>query len=821
MPTPPPKATPAPKNTAYTMQRRLVSAKSHEFELISDFTKLGYRNREDITILPPGVLVYGSFNVVTETTGRIGVVKGYTLDGQAASFGGYTGPMTSAYDFTKLETDDTHIRTHNQSMEIRYVSPVDGHVFWIPFYTSLNTGSTINYASYWDTASQTTQVIFVNQDSNIYQWGGGVASIASTTSNSITKEGTDTWAQDGFDEPAIAINYDLIVFTPSISVTGQISAISLTAGGSGYTVGDVLDIIGGAGGSGSCTVASIAATSPSTTGPITSVVISTTGQNYITDNNANTSGGTGTGAIINIQAVTSTITPATISDPTLARFATAGFGIGQSITVSGSAHNNGTYTITDFNAATITVGYNQTLVSETALVSIVYLPSVIIQGTTYTYTGGVNTTTLTGLSGVTDYVPGTGVTQTVKIFSNAVTNGLSPSFRNDLVGNLDNQIFIGSTKSSVIYTSNVNNFLDYSYDSPRLQGQGWSATVAGYPMAFINQEDNLYVSVGKDLWYRTNFIQTTNTTTVGASSNAVSVSIVYETLQYEQLKTTFQQAAQSQNCITKIKNDITYLSFEPIINTFGRVDDILLTPQITDQSYSIVNDMNNYDFTDACMIYFRQFLYLSIPKEGIIRIYNMTQPKVSYWEAPVTYPIGFFSIIDDELYGHGYLVPETYKLFDGYSFNGNAISNQALFSYNNFGSRFYPKTFNLFYLETYMGITSNLDFGFNYDIDGCMTQKIYHIAPSSKQLCKLKQDPSFGKSGFGARPFSGLVIPPPHTSNTGLPPKFRGIKQVPNNPFYEMQLFISSAGTTDQQWSLVACGPNAKPASEGTNSIQF
>lgn len=55
-------------------------AKIKEFKLISDFP-LGYRNREDKTNLPPGVLIEGSQNVLTDVTGRVGITKGYVLDG--------------------------------------------------------------------------------------------------------------------------------------------------------------------------------------------------------------------------------------------------------------------------------------------------------------------------------------------------------------------------------------------------------------------------------------------------------------------------------------------------------------------------------------------------------------------------------------------------------------------------------------------------------------------------------------------------------------------------------------------------------------------
>ena len=62
------------------MGKRLQSAKMHEFTLVDSF-KMGYRNREEVTMLNPGILIAGSQNVMTNTSGRVGIVKGYAIDG--------------------------------------------------------------------------------------------------------------------------------------------------------------------------------------------------------------------------------------------------------------------------------------------------------------------------------------------------------------------------------------------------------------------------------------------------------------------------------------------------------------------------------------------------------------------------------------------------------------------------------------------------------------------------------------------------------------------------------------------------------------------
>lgn len=79
-------AAPAPKygNPGFSISRRIATAKVKEFTIIDAFT-LGYRNREDLTKLPPGVLIQGSQNVLTSVLNTVGIIPGYTLDGQSAN----------------------------------------------------------------------------------------------------------------------------------------------------------------------------------------------------------------------------------------------------------------------------------------------------------------------------------------------------------------------------------------------------------------------------------------------------------------------------------------------------------------------------------------------------------------------------------------------------------------------------------------------------------------------------------------------------------------------------------------------------------------
>ena len=99
-----------PKQTTKTSNRiaQKEIAGAQDFSLVSEFK--GYRNKEDITNLPPGYLVVGSQNVLTTVSNRIGVRKGYTLYGQVDRTA--KGIVASA-DWARHTGDERHLRAGN------------------------------------------------------------------------------------------------------------------------------------------------------------------------------------------------------------------------------------------------------------------------------------------------------------------------------------------------------------------------------------------------------------------------------------------------------------------------------------------------------------------------------------------------------------------------------------------------------------------------------------------------------------------------------------------------------------------------------------
>lgn len=127
---------------------------------------------------------------------------------KVASRGGYSRlgagntalkPIRNSFDWLSSLGVEKNMRWYDDELEI-YLGTVDGVEVkaWTRVLDSLSTTAILRACVWWDNTEKLDVMLFVNGDDNIYKWGGGVATIASATANTITKNGTATWAENGF-----------------------------------------------------------------------------------------------------------------------------------------------------------------------------------------------------------------------------------------------------------------------------------------------------------------------------------------------------------------------------------------------------------------------------------------------------------------------------------------------------------------------------------------------------------------------------------------------------------------------------------------------
>lgn len=413
----------------------------------------------------------------------------------------------------------------------------------------------------------------------------------------------------------------------------------------------------------------------------------------------------------------------------------------------------------------------------------------------YTYTGGESTDTLTGVTPDPDgvLVQGDIAVQTLRSNSNIPGSG----FNVDYMGILDNQVYYGSKTSNLVYMAKGTNFTDVTFTTPvRAPNEGNQFLLDDVCAGFAPGEEDMYIFSGSDYIYRSNF-----TLTGDGTKEVASV---------KRLKVAPGQSALTKDSIIPIKNDIAFITHEKTLDTLGRLENIN-TPRTSPISDPVKNDFLTFTLTGASSIYFRQNIWIALPNEGLVLIFDI---KNGRWQPPQNLPLSGFSIIGDEIYGHSSTRNETYKLNDTYQDNGLAIEYKAIMSYQNNGTEEVRKQFDEFYVALRMSANGEMQTQIDYEFRGALktenhtvegTETAYQFAPS--------EDSSLGSNPIGSNPLGQSVEA---TENKSL---FRKVHTMNLTDYHEYQVtFLVESDETE--WELLRFGDNAVDAEDLDNYLR-
>lgn len=785
----------------------------------------GYSAREDKTTIDPSFMVSPSQNVKVGTSGRIALVEGYTGDGAGSVI--IDSGIQSNYDFNTFKGNVRNIRVgflssngNDGRMQYRYVDSL-GVVTWIDLMTSLSTVS-YNFTSFWDSTNLLKILLSVNGSNNIFSWNGAVTTFASADTGTGYIATLDSVPTNGGTGYVVGDVVTISGGTATATVTsisgGNTNAMlsfSIVFQGSGYIVGDVVSTTGGSG-----TGATILVTSVDSNGSITSATVNSGGSGYGGYAYYNMAGGHGTNSQILITSTGGNV----VTGVSLTTTST-GYSTGTGKTTTGGTGSSLTLNITAVAVNSIVKQGTNSWIQDGFYST---TSSITINGIDFAYTAAVGNRLVGVLADPT--VPT--LTVGMEIHQTPVTTTLqSMTGINDLFGptvigcGRQNQVYLGTYTSNNLYISKVNSFIDYSFSTPtRVVGEGALIPLDAPATGFVSLENrndtnafDLYVSEGLNTW---SVIRTT-----------LSSDLVNESIERIPMKVTPLQGAQSQKFISKMKNHIIYLAEDLTTNFLGYIS-YQNVPETVDFGYKIIDDLTAYDFTDGQIFYYKNYIYLAIPKEGLIRIFNMTdQTKQTtssirgvedvdadqpwFWEAPIQYPIsGFYITEDGTLCGHGYNTSESYVLFNGGSFNGQDIDANATFAFDDKGDRTQSKGSDELWIEGYILQNTKLNATIGGDLDAFTTSQTVVVDGNDSQIVSFGAGAhSLGKNPLGSQPLGGA-----QTSNTTLPAWFHVAKTYVETPFYLEQLSFESKGV-DLDWELITFGTNARFTPEGNNSI--
>ena len=455
--------------------------------------------------------------------------------------------------------------------------------------------------------------------------------------------------------------------------------------------------------------------------------------------------------------------------------------------------------------------------------------SFTVAGVTYTYSGGYATTTLTGVSADTSATAvGAEIHQTPVTTALSSMTSILATFAPTVIGcGRQNQVYLGSSTSNNLYISKVNSYTDYSFTSPtRVVGEGALIPLDGVPTKFLAQEVTAADggTSGYDMWISEGLSQWAVIRTTLSSDNTK------ERIEHIRMKTSPLQGAKSEKLVTKMKNHIMFIGNDNVANFLG-YQSYQYVPTIVDFSYPIIDDMNSYDFTDGSIFYYKNYAYVTIPKSGLIRAYNMTDQTKDqfsaykavedvtqmpwFWEAPITYPLsGFYVTADGTLHGHSYNTSESYTLFTGGSLNGQNIIANATFGYDDKGDRTQSKGSNEIWIEGYIKQNTNLAATITGDLSSFANTQTITVTGNDNNIVGYGGGGhALGKNPLGSQPMGGAA-----TNTNTLPSWFHVAKTYPQVPSYLEQISFNTNGI-DLQWELICFGTNATMTVEGNNSI--
>lgn len=133
-------------------------------------------------------MVQGSQNIYKKLSGTLAVRPGQKRRGDANTT---LSPVSSEFIWNTSWGTTYPLWITNNTLQVEYSGT------WYTLLSSL-TATRYVFDKWWDNTEKKDRVLFVKGDSDIQHWSGGIATVSSATTNTITKTGSTSWQQAGF-----------------------------------------------------------------------------------------------------------------------------------------------------------------------------------------------------------------------------------------------------------------------------------------------------------------------------------------------------------------------------------------------------------------------------------------------------------------------------------------------------------------------------------------------------------------------------------------------------------------------------------------------
>lgn len=482
-----------------------------------------------------------------------------------------------------------------------------------------------------------------------------------------------------------------------------------------------------------------------------------------------------------------------------------------------TAANNGLFVVTGSgsnyfevtNAAGVAES-NKTI--GTGFVYSRYTKVVIIGGTAYAYTGGESSQTLTGVVPSAAAIVAGSAVQAVMSWGDIPADGFLP----DIVRTINNQVWVGSYGSRVVYVSASDDFTDYTVPTP---------TVAGSPELLILDDlvNNIsvksgqaYISAGYSYWYNVQFANIT----VGAA-------LQRQTIVNPQIVDSGATALANE-FVDGSGGDLVFLSKGQQLITFGLFKD-LAEGKYPVLSQPVYSELQQEDFDGGHLKTIGDITYITAPNGGRVWMHQ-TRTSLSdqgqvvaerLWHPPQVTNISRMASLGGVTYGWSNANPMVYRVWDTGQWHDDSPSGEPLayecvlrMAYKRYvgknGTRRQGYTsIDKAYYEGYIANGVNLNGRVYMDYQGSsgLQDFVINSVDDPATFFSGNNAPSLGDSSLGDNPLGDGLLP--ESNDQELLPKFRRIRTISRtdaNVFeYQMEVYSTDL---DCRWEILCLGAN-------------
>lgn len=447
----------------------------------------------------------------------------------------------------------------------------------------------------------------------------------------------------------------------------------------------------------------------------------------------------------------------------------------------------------------------------------------LINGSEYTYFGGADTDTLTGV------FPNPSSSLNDLVIQDVITTVNTPdeNFNNDFCFTINNsgigsQLVVGSYTSRIIYISFSEQYNYFVNTGDVIYGDPDFVILDEFPRGGISKGGSAYIAAGNNVWY----IITPNT----PIPYVASVGRIVITTVDKQVGAS-NSAALAHEFIDAIGESIIYLAQDHQLRSYGTVRNIS-TQKTPSLSKVVHKELIEEDFTGGCIRAVDEFVYIVSPISGKTFLYqvrddvddvgNLTAQR--YWQPYQEWNISRVAVIDGTTSGYSAEFPQLYQLWDTNQWHDDTPGGPAFYTkilrmaYRQFSSeRAQLGSFDKVYYEGYILDRSGLSAIVYNDYQGATNTQKYVLSDENGSAVLYGSDgiTLIGDEKIGDKNVGGGIPDPTYEIDI---PKFRVIQNVLQDDCFEYGLELNDS-QADSRWEILALGPDT--AISENNPVQL